>query len=133
MEISGKILEVLPKVTGTNKSGNPWQKQEFILEVQGGQYPKKALMGIWGDKVDQFQVQKGEDVTVSFDIDCREYNGRWYNDIRAWNVVKKGGSTSPENTTPTQVISEAPSDVDNLIIDQDISADTSMGGDSLPF
>jgi hypothetical protein len=133
MEISGKVFEVLPKVTGTNKAGNPWQKQEFILEVQSGQYPKKALMGIWGEKVDQFNVQKGEELTVSFDIDCREYNGRWYNDIRAWNVVRKGAAQPSVNTAPTQVISEAPADVDNLIIDQDISADSSMGGDSLPF
>jgi hypothetical protein len=133
MEIAGKILEVLPKVTGTNKSGNPWQKQEFILEVQGGQYPKKALMGIWGEKVDQFQVQKGEEVTVSFDIDCREYNGRWYNDIRAWNVVKKSGApvqSAPQVSSP---ISETPADVDNLIISQDISADSTSGGEDLPF
>ena len=133
MEITGKILEVLPKVTGTNKSGNPWQKQEFILEVQGGQYPKKALMGIWGDKVDQFQVQKGEDVTVSFDIDCREYNGRWYNDIRAWNVVKKSGAQPSAISTPAAPIHEAPADVDNMIISGDISADASAGDEGLPF
>lgn len=133
MEIAGKILEVLPKVTGTNKSGNPWQKQEFILEVQGGQYPKKALMGIWGEKVDQFQVQKGEEVTVSFDIDCREYNGRWYNDIRAWNVVKKSGAPAQSAPQVSSPISETPADVDNLIISQDISADSTSGGEDLPF
>ncbi|MFM7764476.1 MAG: DUF3127 domain-containing protein [Sphingomonadales bacterium] len=133
MEITGKIFEVLPKVTGTNKAGNPWQKQEFILEVQSGQYSKKALMGIWGEKVDQFQVQKGEEVTVSFDIDCREYNGRWYNDIRAWNVVKKGGAPASAGTAQSHVVLEAPSDVDNFIINQDISSDSSTGGDNLPF
>jgi len=133
MEITGRILEVLPKVTGTNKSGNPWQKQEFILEVQGGQYPKKALMGIWGDKVDQFQVQKGEDVTVSFDIDCREYNGRWYNDIRAWNVVKKSGAQTSAAPSPAAPIHETPADVDNMLINGDISADASSGDEGLPF
>ncbi len=133
MEITGKILEVLPKVTGTNKSGNPWQKQEFILEVQGGQYPKKALMGIWGDKVDQFQVQKGEDVTVSFDIDCREYNGRWYNDIRAWNVVKKSGSQPSSVSSSAAPIHETPADVDNMLISGDVSADASGGDEGLPF
>lgn len=133
MEISGKIFEVLPKVTGTNKSGNPWQKQEFILEVQGGQYPKRALMAIWGDKVDQFQVQKGEDVTVSFDIDCREYNGRWYNDIKAWNIQRKGGAGSASTPMASSSVTESPSDVDNLLISQDISADPSAGGEDLPF
>ncbi len=133
MEITGRILEVLPKVTGTNKSGNPWQKQEFILEVQGGQYPRKALMGIWGDKVDQFQIQKGEDVTVSFDIDCREYNGRWYNDIRAWNVVKKSGAQTSAAPSPAAPIHETSADVDNMLINGDISADASSGDEGLPF
>ena len=133
MEISGKIFEVMPKVTGTNKSGNPWQKQEFILEVQGGQYPKRALMAIWGDKVDQFQVQKGEDVTVSFDIDCREYNGRWYNDIKAWNIQRKGGAGSVSSSVSSSSIAESPADVGNMLINQDITADPSSGGEDLPF
>lgn len=123
----------MPKVTGTNKSGNPWQKQEFILEVQGGQYPKRALMAIWGDKVDQFQVQKGEDVTVSFDIDCREYNGRWYNDIKAWNIQRKGGAGSVSSSVSSSSIAESPADVDNMLINQDITADPSSGGEDLPF
>ncbi len=133
MEITGKIFEVLPKVTGTNKSGNPWQKQEFILEVQGGQYPKRALMAIWGDKVDQFQVQKGEDVTVSFDIDCREYNGRWYNDIKAWNVQRKGNAPSSMSSPADRTISDTPADVDSMLLSQDIATDPSSGGEDLPF
>jgi hypothetical protein len=133
MEITGKIFEVLPKVTGTNKSGNPWQKQEFILEVQGGQYPKRALMAIWGDKVDQFQVQKGEDVTVSFDIDCREYNGRWYNDIKAWNVQRKGNSPASMSSPADRIISDTPADVDSMLLSQDIATDPSSGGEDLPF
>ncbi|MFN5218561.1 MAG: DUF3127 domain-containing protein [Sphingomonadales bacterium] len=133
MEISGKIFEVMPKVTGTNKSGNPWQKQEFILEVQGGQYPKRALMAIWGDKVDQFQVQKGEDVTVSFDIDCREYNGRWYNDIKAWNIQRKSGTMPASGPSFNETVSESPADVDNMLINNDIATDPSSGGEDLPF
>jgi hypothetical protein len=133
MEITGKIFEVLPKVTGTNKSGNPWQKQEFILEVQGGQYPKRALMAIWGDKVDQFQVQKGEDVTVSFDIDCREYNGRWYNDIKAWNVQRKGNASASMSSPADRTISDTPADVDSMLLSQDIATDPSSGGEDLPF
>ena len=123
----------MPKVTGTNKSGNPWQKQEFILEVQGGQYPKRALMAIWGDKVDQFQVQKGEDVTVSFDIDCREYNGRWYNDIKAWNIQRKGSAGPASVPVTSSTVAESPADVDNMLINNDIAADPSSGGEDLPF
>jgi hypothetical protein len=133
MEITGKVFEVLPKVTGTNKSGNPWQKQEFILEVQGGQYPKRALMAIWGEKVDQFQVQKGEDVTVSFDIDCREYNGRWYNDIKAWNVQRKGNAPATGSSPASMSMTETPADVDSMLLNPDIATDPSAGGEDLPF
>ena len=88
MEITGKIIAALEPRTGTAKaSGNPWKIQEFVLETVGEQYPKKMMFNIFGeDKIQQAALNIGDEVVVSFDINAREYNGRWYNDIRAWKV-----------------------------------------------
>ena len=88
MNISGKVVQVLPIQTGTSKAGNPWQKQEFVID-QGGQYPRKVCISLFGDNVAKIP-QVGQDVMVSVDIDSREFNGRWYTEIKAWNVVQAG-------------------------------------------
>lgn len=88
MNISGKVVQILPIQTGTSKAGNPWQKQEFILE-QGGQYPRKVCISLFGDNVVK-TPQVGQDVMVSVDIDSREFNGRWYTEIKAWNITQTG-------------------------------------------
>ena len=86
MELTGKIIAVLPERGGVSKAGNEWKIQEFVLETQE-QYPRKMMFNVFGaDRISQFNIQLGETLTVSFDIDSREYNGRWYNDIRAWKV-----------------------------------------------
>ena len=78
MEISGTIVQILPEVGGTSKAGNAWRKQEYILETKD-QYPKKICFNAWGEKIDQFGLQAGDDATVSCDVESREYNGKWYN------------------------------------------------------
>ena len=86
MELTGKIIAVLPERGGISKACNEWKIQEFVLETQE-QYPRKMMFNVFGaDRLSQFNIQLGEVLTVSFDIDSREYNGRWYNDIRAWKV-----------------------------------------------
>ncbi len=94
MEVKGKVEQLLPLQTGMGKKG-PWKKQEFILETQS-QYPKKVCFSIWGDKVDQFNLAVGEVISVSVDLESREYNGRWYTEARAWKIEKNGsGSNTP--------------------------------------
>ncbi len=87
MELTGKIIQVLEARSGVSKgSGNSWKVQEYVLETQE-QYPHRMLFSIFGeDKIQQAAINAGDEVTVSFDINCREYNGRWFNDIRAWKV-----------------------------------------------
>ena len=88
MELSGKIIAVLEARGGVSKAGNEWKTQEYVLETHD-QYPRKMCFNVFGaDKIAQFNIQVGEEVTVSFDIDCREWNGRWFNDIRAWKVER---------------------------------------------
>lgn len=85
MEVSGKIIAILPIQGGTSKSGNEWKKQDYILETHD-QYPKKICFNLWGEKIDQYAIQSGEEVTVSFDIESREFNGKWYTNINGWKV-----------------------------------------------
>lgn len=105
MEISGKVIAVQPVQTGEGRNG-VWKKQEYVIEYDpNAQYPKKMMFNLWGDKIDQYNIQEGQGLRVSFDIDCREYNGRWYNDIRAWKIeaddsVDAGGFDPPVDQGP---------------------------------
>ena len=106
MELRGKIIQVRPLQEGVSKAGNAWKKQEYILETLGTQYPRKVCFNLFGDNVDKFPMQVGQDVTVSIDLESREFNGRWYTDVRAWNVlngVQLAGAPAPGfATAPTQ-------------------------------
>ena len=86
MEVSGKIIEILTVKSGQSANGE-WRKQEYVLETEA-QYPKKVCFMAWGDKIDQFNIQQGETIEVSIDLESREYNGRWYTDVKAWKVSR---------------------------------------------
>lgn len=121
MDLTAKIVQVLPPVTGTGKNGE-WRKQNIILETDG-MYPKKVCMTIWGDKISDAILKEGQLVTASFDVESREYNGNWYTDLRAWRVVPSDGSIPDGNSTLTQQTAATPPPVD--------FGDAS--GDDLPF
>ena len=89
MELTGRIIAVLPAQSGVSaRTGNNWMSQDYVIEVPG-QYPRKCLFRIFGeDRIKQFNIQQGEDLTVQFDIDAHVFNGRWFNDIRAYNVIR---------------------------------------------
>jgi len=96
MEITGKIIAVLQPRSGVSqRTGNPWMTQEYVLETHD-QFPRKCMFVVFGeDRIKQFNIQLGGEYTVSFDIEAREYNGRWYNDIRAFNVQPAAPFTDP--------------------------------------
>ena len=87
MEITGKIIAVLPAQGGVSqRTGNPWKSQDYVIETHD-QYPKRCCFRVFGEeKINQFNIKLGEEMTVSFDIDSHEYQGRWFNDVRAWAV-----------------------------------------------
>ena len=100
MELTGKIIAVLPERGGVSKAGNEWKIQEYVLETME-QYPRKMMFNVFGaDRIAQFNIQLGETLTVSFDIDSREYNGRWYNDIRAWKVDRNAAGAPMPTAAP---------------------------------
>lgn len=94
-EISGQIIAVLPTRSGTSAKGTVWSSQTAVIETRE-QYPKKVAFDVMGEKITQFNLQVGEYVTVSYDIDAHEYQGRWFNAVRAWNVVR---ANQPQQAT----------------------------------
>ena len=88
MELQGKIIVVLPERSGVSQRGNQWRSISYVLETQE-QYPKKLVFDVTNDKIDQLNIQLGEILTVQFDINAREYNGRWFNSVNAWNVIRQ--------------------------------------------
>lgn len=88
MEITGKIIVVLPQRSGTSAKGE-WASQQYVLETLD-QYPKKFLFEVFGaDKITNFAIQAGEELTISFTPDAREYNGNWFASNHAWKVERK--------------------------------------------
>lgn len=94
MEISGKIIQFLEPQTGEGKNG-PWKKQQFIIETQE-QYPKKVCIMVWGDKINLQEFNIEDVVTVSINIESREFNQRWYTDVKAWRIVPAQPVSPPQ-------------------------------------
>ncbi len=106
MEITGKIIAALPEKGGVSaRTGNAWKAQEFVVETQNEQYPRRCVFSVFGeDKLNEMRIQVGDVLTVYFDIDAREYQGRWFNDVRAWKVTRVAdpamGQPAPQPFTP---------------------------------
>jgi len=96
LEVTGQVIKLLPLQSGQSQRG-PWKKQDMIIETNE-QYPKKVAITCWGDKVDEIQnLVPGTQVTVSINIESREYNERWYTDIKAWKI-QTGAPQVVDNT-----------------------------------
>jgi hypothetical protein len=98
LEIVGKIVQILDLQTGTSAKGD-WKKQEFILETEE-QYPRKVCIILWNDRIsDIASVQLGTElITASIEIASREFNGKWYTDVRAWKIQRGGVQVTPNAT-----------------------------------
>jgi hypothetical protein len=97
VEISGILIQKLPVFNGTGTRGN-WVKQEFVLETRESQYPRKVCISVFGDdKVRELaSLKTGDPVKVSVNLESREYNGRWYTEVRAWKLEKEAASGAAE-------------------------------------
>ena len=96
MEIEGRIIQFLGEQSGTSKAGNPWKKKEWVLETFG-QYPRKVKFHIFGDRADQINLEPGRDYVLSFDLESREFNGRWYTDVSVFRAQDYNGQQSMGN------------------------------------
>jgi len=137
MDLTGTITVVMPAQSGVSqRSGNAWMSQEYVLEIPGS-YPKRMVFRIFGeDRIKQFNIQQGEqNVTIQFDIDAHEYNGRWFNEVRCYNVLRSVGQQPAQAQPaaapfpPTQQAVPFPPQVNA----QGQPAQQDNGTDDLPF
>ncbi|GEM54285.1 hypothetical protein B0A58_06370 [Flavobacterium branchiophilum NBRC 15030 = ATCC 35035] len=114
MTITAKLVQVLPLQTGIGKNGE-WKKQDIIVETDG-QYPKKICVSVWGDKINNNQLQIGNVLNLEFDIESREFNGKWYTDLKAWKV-EVINSTTPNhsNTSDSDTIIDVEPDNEDIL------------------
>ena len=130
MEVVGKIILKLPLQSGVSQAGNNWKKQEYVLETEDS-YPKKVHFDFFGDKADQFPLNVGDRVRLSFDIESREYNGRWYTSIRGWKAEAAAAAAAAEG--PQQGPAVAPNAPAGAPVPPPPAFNTPEASDDLPF
>ena len=99
MEIKGKLVKILPAQTGQGRNGE-WKRQEFIIELDGS-FPRKACISTWGDKVNIETFMEGSVLNISFDVESREFNGKWYTNLTAWKVETAGETQQTQQSQQT--------------------------------
>lgn len=129
MEITGKIIVVLPPQSGVSQAGNNWKKQEYVLETEET-YPKKVHFDFFGERADQYNwIKIGDRIRLSFDIESREYNNRWYTSIRGWKAEKADDAATAAPQAPA-----APSPAAQPAAPMpDFTQPDSNSSDDLPF
>lgn len=107
MELSGRIIAVLPERSGTSARGE-WKAQSFVIETHD-QYPRKMVFDVFGaERLQRFNIKSGDEVTVHFDIDAHEYQGRWFNNIRAFDVRQLDAAAGEAAAAAPQTAQAAP-------------------------
>lgn len=132
MELSGKILHVLPAKSGVSaQSGKSWMTQQYVIETDG-KYPKKVPFEIFGeDKIKQFNLQVGDEVTIQFDLEGSEFNEKWYVRVKCYNVTKTdlfGQQPQPQPVPQTVIYPDKPQPAP-----QPANVEPQDGADDLPF
>jgi hypothetical protein len=108
LKIAGKIIQVLPLAQGMSKAtGKEWKKQDYVLETTNDNFPKKVAFGLFNERISQYNINLGDIVTISFDVESREFNGRWYTDLRVWRV-EQGDTTVAAAPAAAQAAPAAP-------------------------
>ena len=126
MEITGYVVHAMEMRSGVSaKTGNPWASRDYVLEIPNGQYaPRHFVFTVFGeDRIKNFALRKNEEVTIKFDVDANEYQGKWYNRITAYDVVRPGAATVQPQSTAQQAQVAAPSS----------QPTQTQGEDDLPF
>lgn len=124
LELTCKLKQLLQEQTGNGKNG-PWVKQDFLVETLG-EYPKTICMSAWGDQVKMIQgVALGSILNTALRIESREYNGRWYTDVRPWKLTVEGGTQTPTAGASSSYAASAPVPAGSMLAENE--------NDDLPF
>ena len=94
MEIIGKVVRLGNLTEGTSARG-PWRKQELIIETEE-QYPRTVCLICWTNQIDEIQkFAPGQTIKAQIEISSREFNGKWYTDVRVWRFDPVGATATP--------------------------------------
>ncbi|MDR2972508.1 MAG: DUF3127 domain-containing protein [Bacteroidales bacterium] len=130
MEIIGKLIQKMPMQSGISKTGNSWQKQEFVIETLE-QYPRKVCANLWGERTAVLETLNIDDkVVMTFDIESREFQGRWYTDVKASKIEPV--TSSPIQAQQAQQVTQTATPANELPQEFDTFTDEGVG-DDLPF
>ncbi len=111
LSVKGRVTQILKPESGVSRGGKEWNKREFVIETEE-QFPRKVCFTLFGDKaplIDGFTV--GEMVEVSFNLESREYNGKWFHSINAWKIDKSSGNQIP-GSPPEYALNDIPPEPD---------------------
>lgn len=134
MQIQGNIVKVFEPRSGTSSSGKQWSSLDFVVEMPG-QYTRRVVLNIFGeDRIKTLAPKEGEvNVVVDFDIDAHEYNGRFYNEIRAWNITRTVQQNAASVTTALQGAASPMNPQNPFPPQQPAAQASSQKSDDLPF
>lgn len=134
MQIQGNIVKVFEPRSGTSSSGKQWSSLDFVLEIPG-QYPRRMVLNIFGEeRIKTLAPRAGEvNVLVDFDIDAHEYNGRFYNEIKAWNITRTVQQNAASVTTALQGAANPMNPQNPFPPQQPAAQAPAQSSDDLPF
>lgn len=101
MEFEGSVFKIMPASSGVSARGE-WHRQDVVFEMVDGTYSRKICVTFFNKKSDVESLSEGASYKVSFNLESREYNGKWYNDIRAWRIQPSGAADSQAASSPEQ-------------------------------
>lgn len=134
LEITGKVMNVLPTQSGNGKNGE-WVKNFFVIQTQG-EYPKNICFSVMGkEKWEKMNIQVGMTYNVSFDVESREWNGKYFTDLNAWKAVNLNGGQNGQTQQPAPTAAPNPQPAPTNGVSPFPTADAQPSGDadSLPF
>lgn len=123
MEFEGIVYKILPAQQGTSARGE-WQRQEVIFDLPS-EFSRKVCVTFFNKPSDVAKLREGAAYTVSINVESREYNGRWFTDVRAWRIQPQEAGQSAATPAPAAqdsapleepryAASSAPTEVDDL-------------------
>ena len=111
LEMTGKVIAILEKKSGTSKAGKAWVSQEYVIETSD-QYPKKCCFALFGEeRITACNIQMGETITASLDIDARQWEQRWFNSISAWKIDRVGAAEAQPQQQEQAPVADSKSDL----------------------
>lgn len=126
MNIKGRVVSTLPTETGQGKNGT-WVKNTYIIETPG-QYPKKVAVSLWGETLPVLKVD--QEVDCHIDIESREYNQRWYTEVKCFKVDFVASASAAKSDKPKYDAGKESSYMESKV---DPAFEVSNDPDSLPF